>query len=639
MKRMFLKLVPLVLLVTMIASSFTYAVSSFTDTSEHWASDNIERVSSKNIMPGFSDATFRADTKVSKLEAIVTVYRVMKMAGKISSDDEIAFVAKHKQTIEDLGIPVMLAPYGGDTYAAAAYALEKSIIEKDELKYFVNDGKPTEAKKVDISIFIAKAINSYKKENLENKFIDFSYNDAKSINRFSAPYVYSLIEKNIISSKGDSEGNFKPNDSVTRAVLATMMLGAYDYMVEGTSSNSGSSSNSSSSISSSNGETSQGSNSTTTNEQIPTYTGKISAIHSADGLIEVRDSLNRLNVYDTTNIAVYISGNLETANQLKVGQSAKFSFVGSKLNKIEVEKTYDMMSGYVDQVSVVSEGSSGEYTVVSLKTSTGKKEYFKAFKSTYVSLNGVESTLDQLSANDKVNISYEGYEAKRVEAFGKKYEIGGVATSTTELVNGAILSIKLDNGGTFEQSISDAVVVSAPNKMVRKGDIVRISLEYGIVKKIENTGMSASDSGNIIEIIISKEPKLTILNSENLKKTYKIKSDALMYSQDGSVLSGIYDLRLDSVVNLELDVDGISKITASKEVEKQKIQGKITEIFKASNIFKLESEDGLKSYIVNFKLGSNVSIDQYEAGDKVYLIGVELSSGLFEAELVIGANQ
>ena len=52
----------------------------------------------------------------------------------------------------------MLAPYGTDTYVACAYALENNIIEKDELKYFINEGKLSEAKKIDVPIFIAKAI-------------------------------------------------------------------------------------------------------------------------------------------------------------------------------------------------------------------------------------------------------------------------------------------------------------------------------------------------------------------------------------------------------------------------------------------------------------------------------------------------
>ncbi|MGB3368057.1 MAG: S-layer homology domain-containing protein [Acidaminobacteraceae bacterium] len=627
MKKMYAKVIPLVLLFTMIISSFGFAALSFTDTGDHWASETIERVSSKNIMPGFSDATFKADTNVTKLEAIVTIYRVMKMAGKVSSDNEVSLVAKHKETIESLGIPAMLAPYGADTYVAAAYALENNIIEVDELKYFINNGKLSEAKKIDVSIFIAKAINAYEKENLENKFIDFSFTDSRSINRFSAPYVYSLVEKNIISSSGDANGNFNPSNSVTRAILATMTLGTYDYMLgagESTSSSSNSSSTS----------TSTG----TSNVELATYTGKITVIHSDKGLIEVRDSLNRLKVYDTTNIAVYINGDLETPNKLLVGQSAKFSFSGSRLNKIEVEKTYNVVSGYIDQISVVGEDTPGKYTVVSVKTPTGKKEYFKAFASTYISLNGVESSLAKLAINDKINVSYESYEAKRIEAFGKVYEIGGSAIATVELISGSKLSLKMNDGGIFENTITDATIVSSVNKMVRKGDIVRVTLEYGVVKKVENTGMRASDSGNIIEILISNTPKITILNTENIKKTYALKSDALLYSQDGTILSDIYELRLDSNVNLELDVDGISKITASKKIDKVKFQGKITEIFKASNIFKITSSDSTKTYIVNFKSGSDISLETYNVGDDVYIVGVELSNELFEADLIINTN-
>lgn len=639
MTKIYSKVTVLVLAFAMIISSFSFAAVSFTDTEGHWSSDTVEKISSKNIMPGFSDATFRPDAKISKLEAMVTIYRIMKMSGKISSDYEVNLVAKHKSTLESLAIPAMLSPYGTDTYVACAFALENNIVEQDELKYFVVDGKLTEAKKIDVSVFLGKAINVYKKENLD-KFIAFSFRDTADITYVAAPYVYSLVEKNIISSKGDVNGNFNAKNPVTRAVMATMALGAYDYVVGGVDSSSlttNTSTSSNTEITVTNGTTINTSTSTTS-EQLPSYTGKISVIHLDKNLIEVRDSLNRLKVYETTNVPVYINGNIDSASNLKIGQNAKFSFSASKLNKIEVEKTYSVVSGYIDQISIVGEGTAGKYTVVSVKTSTGKMEYFKTFASTYVSLNGLQSSLDKLSINDKVEVNYEGYEAKRIEGFGKVYVIGGSSNTTVDLKVGSNLSLKLNDGSTFNQTITDQIVLSSSSNMIKTGDIVKVTLEYGLVKKVENTGMTASDTGKIVEILISESPKLTILNSENVKKTYAIKKGALMYSQDGTVLSGVYDLRLDSNVNLTLDVDGITKITASKEVDKVKFEGKITEIFKASNIFKIKNEDNSKSYIVSFKSGSKVSIDSYNVGDAVYIVGVELSSELFEAELVINAN-
>lgn len=648
------KLISMVLMMIMIMSSAAYGVQSFTDVSEnHWAFNTIENVNAKNIMPGYSDATYRADSNVTRLESLVAIYRVMKMSGKVTPDQEKDLVIKYKSTIEELNIPPMLSPYGADSFVACAYALENNILEKDELKYFVANGKLTEAKKLDVAVFLGKAINIYQKENL-NKFIAFDYKDAFDITPVSAPYVYLLIEKGIISSKGDASGNFNAKSAVSRAVLATMIQGAYNFMVgsdlvtdtndqSGTNSeatsNSVSETTNSTTSDTSNSAAGSGSETSNASTSVDSYTisAKISSIHTDKEIIEVRDGLNKLKAYDTSVASILVGGQKMGIASLEVGQEVKLSVTGTKLIKIEVDKTYEKTTGYVDQVSTVNDPSIGTYMVLVVKKDTNKKEYYKAYASTFTTLNGEEVKIDKLSQNDKVIVSYEGFDAKKVEAYGKIYEVSGVILNDSEYKSGSKAMIKLSDGSTLEQVLADGVNISSTAGGIKRGDIVNVTLEYGVVKKIENTGMTATATGMISEIIISQNPKLSVTNGSGEKRTYPISKNVSIVDKDGKALSDIYDLRLDSDVSLDLDASGITKIKVNEKHEKIKFQGTITEIYKSSGLLKIKGVGG-KVYIVNFKAGVGLSIENYNVGDSVYIFGIELSDELFEAEMIINVD-
>lgn len=74
----------------------------------------------------------------------------------------------------------------------------------------------------EIAVMLVKALSLDIKNATANTF-----KDSKSIPEWALPYINLLAEKGVI--KGYEDGNFRPNNMVTRAELVTMVMNAFGY--------------------------------------------------------------------------------------------------------------------------------------------------------------------------------------------------------------------------------------------------------------------------------------------------------------------------------------------------------------------------------------------------------------------------
>jgi len=619
-----------IFLVLILIMSINFASANFTDVSDdNWASKYIDNVSKNNIVPGFSDATFRPGKTVSKLETLVAIYRTLKFSSRLEDIDEQKLVLKYQSVLEEMNIPPMLSPYGADTYVAVAYALDKKIIVKDELKWFLKDNTLVDAKKIDLAVFMGKAINVYENENL-NKIITFDYVDAFDISRVSAPYVYMLNERDIISKKGDENGKFNPNSKISRDIFATMISNMYDYLKD----------KKDDTKVEENSENKDDSTDINLSDFIVETSGKITNIYSESKLLEIKDMNGKLKVFDLIDAEILDSEGKLSFSSLETNQEVKIFSIKDKANKIIIDKKYKKSEGYLVDFSEIKPVNVSSYYVMTIKNQNGKNEYYKVTKSTYVELNGEISTIDKIEESDKIVVSYEGYMAKKIVAYGKKYEISGILGKVSTFKKGDSVSIKLLDGKSINKILTEDldVIYASSDREIKKGSIVKVTLKYGELDKIEFTGMLSYDSGIIKEIIISENPKIILLNEDGKFKTYNISKKLVVKdenSKEGIKITsdGIYNLRLNQEIACDLDASGINAITIKKKVEKIKTEGEVLAVYKTAGLLKVKTDEG--NYTVSFKTNSGLNVDDYEIGDDVYIYGIKLSNELFEAELII----
>lgn len=631
----------------------SYAALLFSDVeANHWAISAIKTMSEKNIMPGYSDATFKPLQQVTKVELVTLSYRMLKESGKLGTFNAADSVNRNKEALSSAKIPALLAPYSSDVYTAFGFALDKGIITKEELSTYLSSGTLVNATKEQVATIIGKTINYAKPQNLTGKIISFSFNDASQINSLSAPYINLLIDYKLIGSAGDASGNFNPRASLGRDVVANMANGAYNIIngsttgtTTGTSSTGTTTGTTTTGTTTTTTGTTTGttttSTSTTSGLQNASISGTITNIVTDKLSIEVKDSLGKTAVYSLSGTEIIKNNTVIGFLNLSSGENVILNLVNGKVTKMVVEKNYSKAEGSFVELSkpVTDSATNKVFRVITIKKADGKLDYYKIETGLYVEIDRVVKTVEDLAKGDKMTISYDGYFARKIDAYTAKSEVLITLVKVTDFKANSSMTYKLQDGRAFEYQLkADAEVVKIANKDLKKGDIVKATYVYGELKKLEATGLVSEDAGAIKEILISDgTSKITILNAQNERKTYGLQGKVVMTIGDMKTnVDGLYSLRIGQNVSLEMDALGIYNLTVAKASEKTKLSLTLMEVVKGTNLIKATDSEG-KVWVINLKEGAAV-IDNFVPGDKIEVTGLKLSDLIFEAELMTKVN-
>lgn len=178
------------------------------DTSDHWASTQIDRWKSHGIVNGYKDGSFRPNEKITRAE-FVTV--VNKLFGYSASGDD---------NFSDVPANAWFAAQMANAKAAGYYK-----------GFPTNLGQPQASiSRQDAAALLARAfmLNMRDAPPSASKFADDS-----SISSYAKDAIQTLAADHIIS--GYADGTFRPQQGVTRAELVTLidkLIAAY-YNAEG----------------------------------------------------------------------------------------------------------------------------------------------------------------------------------------------------------------------------------------------------------------------------------------------------------------------------------------------------------------------------------------------------------------------
>lgn len=600
------KILILVLMVVLLSMPISFAVSQFTDvTSDFWGSDYITTVTEKNYIEGYDDGYFYPNREVTKLESLIALYRVMKENELTNISNVSALVDSHKNTIDSVGIPPMLAPYGSqDVYPAVAYALENEIITPSELKYFLEAGELAPVNKLELSVYIGKALNLVKKENLFDDIISLEFKDQFEISNAAIPYVDLLIRNEIVNKKGDSEGRFNPKQTINRAVLSVFISRLEQAVNSGENSNT----------------------STNNNDRINELTGEVTYVHASMNLIEIEDGSGASEVYDISDAEIYINGSEVSSSELKSGQMVNFEVKGDSVISLDVTETYNQLKGTITQISKEFSTATENYRVLAIKDENGNSEYYKVTDATKVTVDSAESDILNLSIGDKVSVGYDDLYAMTVKGFSENEILTGVLIRP--IGTDKMVRVELSNGET----ITGVAETVDPN--VSRGEIVKLHLNYGDIVKVESTGKSSVVEGTIKEIKISEDSSLGLLKNDGNMTHYNILETTEMIDRDTDESLTIYDLRLDKLAELKVNGLGIVELSVTKPAETIRFKGEVTTVYESLDLIEVTKDSG-ENVKVGFNTESNFKARDLKAGDQIIVSGIQLNDELFEARNII----
>ncbi|MBE0449906.1 MAG: S-layer homology domain-containing protein [Clostridia bacterium] len=568
----------------------------------HWAKSHIDSVTQKGIMTRDAFGNFYPNRLTTKIEALLVIYRSVKVGGLIVDEELAAIVSDYEPRFVSTGIPRVHSGYGEDVYPAIAYALDKNIISIEELDTLMINNQPVVLKKIEFAVYQSKALNYYKNENL-NKIIILQYKDDALIDPASRKHLMFLIEEGVLSSLGDSSGNFNPDSEVNRMIMATMVHGFLDAIEPYTKGR-------------------------PVVEQVDikpiiesekTISGIIQKVNDNNKTIILQEPTGKLTTLDIKSATITHLGVDVGFDALIQNLHADVTIKNGTVASVELDRVFESVEGEMVSISeVFSEALN--FRSMKVKLNNGNYDFKRVYDNTLITINGISAKPSDLKPDYKLKVWFDGYDAKRITTYSEVYDFSAMVE---EIVVNSRIRLRMEYGVTFEIDFEEGFQV---------GDIVKVTMLYGNVSTVENIGKAHMFTGRIFGINIKARPELTVRLYDNVYETHPLARGALILDETGNNTLDIYDLRLDQEVSVSTGIGGIVRIDTGRRIVVVETGNlfTVTQVFESSNILIVTDKEGRTRTLV-FALGSGLSILDYNAGDVIYAEGQALTDQIFEA--------
>ena len=183
----------LVLTLLLITSSITVGAYKFRDTTNHWSKVYVDELSSKNLINGYEDGSFRPNNNMTRVE----FYKVVNQMAKYDKTYRVSFSDVDKSNWY---------------YKDVAKGIKAGFIVPTMGK--LNPNKPITREEV-IAI-IGKVYELPEKPGVVSKFTDRS-----NISKGAIGYAGVLVEQGVIN--GYPDGTLGPKNNITRGEVAKIL--------------------------------------------------------------------------------------------------------------------------------------------------------------------------------------------------------------------------------------------------------------------------------------------------------------------------------------------------------------------------------------------------------------------------------
>ena len=596
------KLMSIVIALAVSVSAFmpVFAADTFKDVNSKsygWAYSYVEDMAERGLIKGYEDGTFRPGNSVSRMEAFALFARLMGSNSEANADSlDIA-----KQKYSDILSKYNLSYAEGDV----AFLLMRGVLTEDELDTYFEGSKKTEAMpRYEAAILITKAMlgeSSAKNEVL----VDMDYTDVSSIPKAAKQYVYYVTQKGIMSGMGN--GEFSANTGVLRGQIAVMLSKTAD----------------------------------STDYTFDSIT--IVGVDENKKNIEIKDADGKSFTIGYTDSARFFKdGELTVPSSLKNGQKAVLTYVsdGEDINLAFA----DVAKGSVDYTkSVIFKdytSTGGNLTATVIEPDTEVVQTYGLSNAAVITADGKAINVNSLKAGDYITIGLSGDTIVGIDAMRKSAKIDATIEKISTI--GGTITISSNDaefdGMTLALSKDAAVYRNGDTSGISelgRGDKAVITLEYGIITKINATSSKRSVTGVLKEYKVSSNyPSLTI-SRDGTDYTFDIPANVEI-TLNGEKAS-LSDFKPGNTITVTVESEVVKKITASNTsgaMSNSQVTGKVVEA--SNNTIVIESE-GLSVTVVCTNTTRIISVPQFvdytfkkiKAGDIITAYGSYGNTNIF----------
>ena len=573
----------MMVLILSIAVSVPALAAGYTDLNGHWAKDYMLDLAEKGYMTGDGNA-MRPDANITACETLVLLSRFYK-----PSDAENALIQSDYLTIVTGSVPASLSW----AHKSLAICLATGIITESELKSM---NLTTEMTKEQLAFYLIRALQlTADAQVLSGSALTFT--DAALISASCHGSVAKLVNLKIVG--GDDTGRFSPKSSVTRAVAATMVSRALEYLKDN---------NKTLVVEAYNG--------------LFRLYGIITSVGA--GRLDIRppDGLTREYAVPASS-QVTVNGTVKTLNALYVGCKAVVSLKNGTVIKVAITSDADVV-WVQGSVNSVSPSTTDDYLYVKDMLTGTVTRY--TIPPTAVCTRD-ETSIDSASVKntDFVTIkSVKGVVTHVVVTSGNR-ELSGVIS---EIDYGTTVTFKItDHTGTkykfllniagLPQILRGTTAVSIDRLKV--GGAVTVVLERCDVVTIISTGTETTFSGELTSITTSKSGTVWVVTAEDgTDRSLTLDENAGVYSGTTSIL--LSDIRVGDRVTVVVYNNIITEINLTSAVSSSdKVSGSVLVMDSAKKIVTVLTPAGKLVYI---NVSSVMSVISAATGRNVALSGI-----------------
>ena len=588
---------------------FAASFSDVEGTAYEWAQSYIEDMADLGLISGYEDGTFKPQNTVSRIETISLFARAMGSRSEINSAAIVHAIEEYGDVIDTYELN-----FGQEDVAFMMY--RGVLTEAEATAYLKGNAKNEPMQRYEAATIITKAMGG-EAEAKRNLVLDMEYTDVSQIPSSAKKYVYYVTEKNIMSGMGD--GTFSPKTSVLRSQIAVMLSNTVEAM------------------------------------DISFNEAKFVSADPVSMKITIKDvDGEEYELPYTSDTAFFVEGEKAQVKNIPEGVNAIVTLNASGVLYVDVEslvpdqEVYGVFKSYQSVSGVLS-------VVITPPNSTSSETYTCMSGISNITKNGAASTIRNLVDGDYVVLTISNGVVSAISAIDKTTTIKAatieainysIATPTItishadEAYNGMVLEI-----GNNVQVIKDGEYVDMNS--VYRGDVVTITLEYGVISKIAAASSKKTVEGTIRSVNISSTPSIVVLvNGEEV--TYDVSTDVVI-SVNGET-GTLYDFRVGDAVTLTTESSAVVKIsTTTAQSTSGNISGTITAVNSSFGFIKVKAVDSAGStyeetvYCKDTKTtfitaaGVSKTFRDLKEGGVVSVYGT-ITNGAFEATSVIIVN-
>lgn len=600
-----------------VASASTSFAQIYTDVPDsHWASKYVASMNRLGVIKGYEDATFRPNESITREQAMVMISRILKP----SDSEKNAALSKHKTYLNSLGAASW-------AQKDIAYAIEKKILTKDDVKKFYYNKKATVITREELCIYLTRMMG--KEADAKNtSIIVMSFIDQELIGDAALKYVYIIQNLGIV--QGTPDNKFNPKGAVTRAAMAKMLDLSYKEIVT-------------------NGGSSSSSKNSGTSVTIETK--------------EIEGTIETILQSGKDRVHVYVKTGSRKQELVRVDKDSDVKFGSKRIDYDELKEGYDVELTYkvigseniatkVKMSTVEKEITAEIYDV---KTGSlvldvdGDRDTYELDDDVEVEIDGEKSRASRLDEDQKGVFKIENGKITEVTVISKIREIKGTIIDIDTRKNEIEIEDRDDDKHTFEIDEDDVDIERDRDDIgfdeLEEGDEVEITLEYDEVTKIEAEKVEREVEGYISGITINGD-KSTIKIKDRQSKEYSFEVDKETDIELDDKNADLYDLRIGYAVEGKYSGGTMLEIEAEVKYKEDTLKGRVYKVYEDDDYFKVkiekddsDDEDTIKVHVDRdttiIQGNDKIRLKEMDKDDEIIIVGTYKEDDEFNANSII----